>query len=78
MVDATLPALADLLSVTCHAEVARRIGKPRGYVWRLAHGQPLHDDTVIPALAKALHQSEEFVLRVALNDLRRSRSERAS
>lgn len=66
-----LPSLADLLRCTCFAEIARAIGKPRGYAWRLAHGQPLRDPSLIPALAKALHQSESFLQRVCANDARR-------
>lgn len=62
-------ALADLLSVTCQAEVARRIAKPRGYVWRLAAGGPLTDISVIPALARALHQRESYLTAMVLRDL---------
>lgn len=76
--DPTLPSLAELLAVTCHAEVARRIGKPRGFVWRLAHGGPLLDSAVFPALAKTLHQPEDYVLKIAANDARRAREEKSA
>lgn len=65
----SLPTLAELLAVTCQAEVARRIQKPRGYVHRLANGGPLTDVSVVPSLARALHQPEAFVRDVVLCDL---------
>lgn len=72
--DPALPTLANLLETACFAEVARRIGKPRDFVFRLRHGQLLRDQTLIAALARALHHDELFVRRVCVNDVLRDRS----
>lgn len=50
--------LGELLSLYNLAEVARRIGKTREYVWRLRHGGRLTDMSVIPKLARVLRIPE--------------------
>lgn len=76
--DDSLPSLADLLAPTCFAEIARRINRPRGFVWRLRHGQILRDDSLVAPLARALHRDETFIRRVCANDYLRHSEAQAS
>ncbi len=48
------PQLSDFFAHANLASIARAINRPRGYVWRLAHGRPLWDDGAIAPLAEAL------------------------
>lgn len=77
--DPTLPTLSELLATCCFAEIARRIGRPRGYVWRMRHAGTLPTESMIAPLARALHRDEEFLRRVCINDaIRRRQQGRAS
>lgn len=64
-----LPTLQHLLRNVNFASVAREIGRPRGFVWRLALGQPMRDTSALPALARALNLPETFVRQVVASDL---------
>lgn len=64
-----LPTLRFLLRNVNFASVAREIGRPRGFVWRLALGQPLRDNSALPALARAINLPEAYVRQVVASDL---------
>jgi hypothetical protein len=76
MIDEALPTLQSLLGIVCQAELARRIGRSRGFVWRLCDGRPLKDDSLIEPLARAIHQDVDFIRRVVENDRKRARLDR--
>lgn len=63
-----MTTLGCLLKPYTLAHVAREIGRPRGFVWRLRHGQPLYDDAVIPQLAKVLRISEIALTKIIIDD----------
>lgn len=75
---ATFPSLAGLLERYSQAKIARAIGRPRSFVCRLVHGQPLRDASVIPALAEFLRLDHRVLSDLVVADSKkhaRSKSE---
>jgi len=71
-----IPSLAELLRPFTQAKLARAIGRPRGFVHRLASGQPLRDPSVIPALAKILRLDHRVLADLVIADAQRYARER--
>jgi hypothetical protein len=72
-----MTALGELLAPYCLADVARRIDRPRGFVWRLRWGTPLWDESVIPSLAKVLRIDDHSLRKIVEHDrieIRKARS----
>lgn len=70
MDNGTLPSLAQLIEITCFAEVARRIGVPRGRIWRLRNGAAL-DETLVEPLARVLYRDVDYIRAVIEADRQR-------
>ena len=66
----SLPTLAHMLRNVNRAKLARSIGRPRGFVHRLAHGSPLWHNDLIPQLAAALCTDESILRKVVEQDRR--------
>ena len=69
-------ALGQLLSHYALASVARAIDRPRAFVWRLRQGQPLRDESVIPALSDVLRVEAEHLRSLVESDAVAWRKER--
>ena len=65
-----MTVLSQMLRAVNQAAVARAIGRPRGFVHRLAHGRPLvpRNEALIPALAAAINVSPDRLLDIVRKD----------
>lgn len=65
-----MTVLAKMLRSVNQAKVAREIGRPRGFVHRLAHGRPLvaRNEEIVPALAAAINVQPDLLLSVVRKD----------
>ncbi len=65
-----MTVLARMLRTANRAAIAREIGRPRGFVHRLAHGRPLiaSQEEVVPQLASALNVHPDYLLQIIRKD----------
>lgn len=65
-----MTVLSRMLKTANQAAVAREIGRPRGFVHRLAHGRPLiaRHEELVPQLASALNVHPDYLLQIIRKD----------